>query len=126
MTRACLEPLAREKAGCGKEKRAKGEYLVMGVEGNGQYSASLDMETMHDLREGLTLTKGWLEAVFRGWDNFDDTKRREMIAAALLGANQLAFLIERVSGEKLDEIKLAHDRIADEFLRLVESRSADK
>ena len=99
----------------------------MGVESNGHYSVSLDMETMHDLREGLTLTKGWLEAVFRGWDKFDDTKRREMVAAALLGANQLAFLVERVSGQEIDEITLPHERMAEEFLRLVEAvRSADK
>lgn len=100
--------------------------MGMEVDGNGEYTASLDMDSMHDLREGLTLTKGWLEAVFRGWDDLDDTKRREMVAAALLGANQLAILVERVSGHKIDEIKLPHMRMAEEILRLVESDSADK
>jgi hypothetical protein len=49
-----------------------------------------------------------------------------MVAAALLGANQMAFLIEQLSGERIDEIRLPHERMAEEFLRLVESRSADK
>jgi hypothetical protein len=84
------------------------------------FSLELDMDTMHDLREGLTLTKGWLEAVFRGWDAIDDTRRREMVAAALLGANQMAFLIEHLSGQKIEEIQLPHERMAEEFLRLVE------
>jgi hypothetical protein len=97
----------------------------MGADGN-SYPTEVDMDTMHDLREGLTLTKGWLEALFRNWDSLDDTRRREMVAAALLGANQMAFLIERLSGEKIDDIQLPHERMAEEFLRLVEVQSADK
>ena len=85
------------------------------------FSTELDMEAMHELREGLTITKGWLEAAFRGWDALDEARRREMIAAALLGANQMAFLLERLSGEKIDEIRLPHERMAEEFLRLVEA-----
>ena len=87
---------------------------------NGQYSAKLDMETMHALREGLTLTKGWLEALFRGWDLQDDARKREMVAAALLGANQMAFLLEQLEGRPIDEIRLPHERMAEEFLKLVE------
>ena len=87
---------------------------------NGQYSAHLDLQTMHDLREGLTLTKGWLEALFRGWDHQDEARRREMVAAALLGANQMAFLLERIEGRPIEEIRLPHERMAEEFLKLVE------
>jgi len=105
---------------------SKSNIQGMGAERK-NFSLELDMDSMHDLREGLTLTKGWLEAVFRGWDALDDTRRREMVAAALLGANQMAFLIEHISGQKIDEIQLPHERMAEEFLRLVEvSRSADK
>jgi len=82
------------------------------------FKAELDMDTMHDLREGLTLTKGWLEALFRGWDDFDDARRREMVAAALLGANQMVFLVEALEGRPLDEIRLPHERMAEEFLKL--------
>lgn len=90
----------------------------MGMES--EFSAELDMRTMHDLREGLTLTKGWLEALFRGWDHFDDERKREMVAAALLGANQMAFLFEHMEGRPVEEIRLPHERMAEEFLRLVE------
>lgn len=86
----------------------------------GETIAELDMRTMHDLREGLTLTKGWLEALFRGWEHFDDARKREMVAAALLGANQMTFLLERLEGKPPDEIRLPHERMAEEFLKLVE------
>jgi hypothetical protein len=87
---------------------------------NEDFSASLDMRTMHDLREGLTLTKGWLEALFRGWEDFDDVRKREMVAAALLGANQMTFLLEQLEGRPIEEIRLPHERMAEEFLKLVE------
>ena len=82
------------------------------------FKAELDMNTMHDLREGLTLTKGWLEALFRSWDDFDDARRREMVAAALLGANQMVFLVEALEGRPIEEIRLPHERMAEEFLKL--------
>jgi len=84
------------------------------------FKAELDMETMHALREGLTLTKGWLEALFRGWDEFEDERKREMVAAALLGANQMAFLLEALEGRPIEEIRLPHERMAEEFLKLAE------
>lgn len=74
----------------------------------------------HDLREGTALALGWLETVFRYWDDLDDVKRREMIAAALLGANEVAAALERMAGRQPKEIKLPQDRMADEFLRLAE------
>ena len=82
------------------------------------FKAELDMNTMHDVREGLTLTKGWLEALFRGWDQFDDARRREMVAAALLGANQMVFLVEALDGTPIEEIRLPHERMVEEFLKL--------
>ncbi len=91
----------------------------MGVDNN-NYPTGLGADAVHDLREGLTLTKGWLEALFRGWEKIDDNRKREMVAAALLGANQMTFVIERVAGQKPDEIRLPHERMAEEFLRLVE------
>jgi hypothetical protein len=100
---------------------------AMGNE-DGRFEAALDEQSMHDLREGLTLTKGWLEAVFRAWEKLGDDHKREMVAAALLGANQMAFLIEKLEGRNPDEIQLPHERMAEEFLRLVdlESISADE
>ena len=97
------------------------EYKVLGDAGMGDgadFSVKLDGETMHDLREGLTLTKGWLEALFRGWDQLDDANKREMVAAALLGANHLAVVIERLEGRQPDEIRLPHERMAEEFLKV--------
>lgn len=85
-----------------------------------RFTAELDMESMHALREGLTLTKGWLEALFRGWDDLEDARKREMVAAALLGANQMAALLEQIEGRPIDEIRLPHERMAEEFLKLVE------
>ena len=85
-----------------------------------KFRVELDMETMHDLREGLTLTKGWLEALFRGWDRLDDARKREMVAAALLGANQMTALLEQLEGRPIEEIRLPHERMAEEFLKLGE------
>jgi hypothetical protein len=95
---------------------------------DGRFITALDEEAMHDLREGLTLTKGWLEALFRAWEQLDDDRKREMVAAALLGANQMAFLVEKLEGRNPDEIQLPHERMAEEFLRIVdlEAISADE
>lgn len=86
-----------------------------------RFEARIDMQTMHDLREGLTLTKGWLEALFRGWEHLDDAQKREMVAAALLGSHQMAYLLEQLEGRPIEEIRLPHERMAEEFLKLVES-----
>lgn len=85
------------------------------------YEARIDLETMHDLREGLTLTKGWLEAVFRAWEHIGDAEKREMVAAALLGSHRMAYLLEQLEGRPIEEIPLPHERMAEEFLKLVES-----
>jgi hypothetical protein len=75
----------------------------------------------HDLREGAALALGWLETVFRHWDNLDDAQRREMIAAALLGANEVAVALDRLAGIEPSEIRLPQDRMADEFLKMAEN-----
>lgn len=78
----------------------------------------------HDLREGAALALGWLETVFRHWDNLDDPQRREMMAAALLGANEVAVALERMAGREPKEIRLPQDRMADEFLKLAEQAAS--
>jgi hypothetical protein len=75
----------------------------------------------HDLREGAALALGWLETVFRHWDNLDDAQRREMIAAALLGANEVAVALDRLAGTEPSEIRLPQDRMADEYLKMAEN-----
>ena len=75
----------------------------------------------HDLREGAALALGWLETVFRHWDKLDDAQRREMIAAALLGANEVAVALDRLAGIEPSEIRLPQERMADEFLKVAES-----
>lgn len=74
----------------------------------------------HDLREGAALALGWLETVFRNWDKLNDVQRREMVSAALLGANEVAVALERMAGHEPREIKLPQERMADEFLKIAE------
>ena len=79
-----------------------------------------NFETLHDLREGLALTKGWLELAFRNWDDIDEEKRREMVAGALFGANRVAFVLDMLDGYAPDDVIKAEDRMAEEFRRLSE------
>jgi sugar phosphate isomerase/epimerase len=74
----------------------------------------------HDLREGATLALGWLETVFRHWDKLNDGERREMIAAALLGANEIVVALDRMAGHAPSEIRLPEDRMADELEKVAE------
>jgi hypothetical protein len=78
----------------------------------------LDFDNLHDLREGLALAKGWLELVFRHWDEIDDDRRREMIAGALFGANRVAFVLDMLEGRDPDTLKTPQEVMADEFARL--------
>ena len=78
----------------------------------------------HDLREGAALALGWLETVFRNWNELDDAQRREMIAAALLGANEVAVALERMSGTLPTEIRLPQERMADEFMKLADEAAS--
>ena len=77
----------------------------------------LNLETVHDLREGLALAKGWLELVFRHWDQIDEARRKEMIAGALFGANRVAFVLDIIEGADPNEIQSPQDRMVEEFER---------
>lgn len=78
----------------------------------------------HDLREGAALALGWLETVFRNWGKLEDVQRREMVSAALLGANEVAVALERMAGREPKEIKLPQERMAEVFLKLAEEAEA--
>ena len=77
----------------------------------------LEQETVHDLREGLALAKGWLELVFRHWNEIDEARRKEMIAGALFGANRVAFVLDLIEGADPTQIQSPHERMLDEFER---------
>lgn len=79
---------------------------------------TIDVE--HDLREGAALALGWLETLFKHWDRLDDAQRREMLAGALLGANEIAVALERMSGREPHTIKLPQDRVADVLVEIAE------
>ena len=83
-------------------------------------------ENTHDIREGLALAKGWLELVFRHWDEIEDARRREMIAGALFGANRVAFVLDLMEGCDPDEIQSPQDRMAEEFNRIGEIDMPDR
>jgi len=78
---------------------------------------------MHDLREGATLAKGWLETLLHYWDRLDDRRKREMVAAALFGADGMAASLERLDGREPSDIRLPHDRVPDGYLGLIEDAS---
>ncbi len=81
----------------------------------------MDQQTVHDLREGLALAKGWLELVFRHWDEIDDARKREMIAGALFGANRVAFVLDMMDGRAPDEVQTPQERMLEEFSRIGEN-----
>lgn len=81
---------------------------------------NLEDNTVHDLREGLALAKGWLELVFRHWDEIDDARRREMIAGALFGANRVAFVLDLMDGRDPDLVQTPQQRMVEEFSRIGE------
>ena len=86
----------------------------------------LDQQTNHDLREGLALAKGWLELVFRHWDEIDDSRKREMIAGALFGANRVAFVLDLLDGRKPEDVQSPQDRMLEEFDRIGETLVPDR
>ena len=81
---------------------------------------SMDEQVLHDLREGLALSKGWLELLFRNWDDIDELRRREMVAGALFGANRVAFVLDMLDGREPDSVVAAEERMAEEYRRLGE------
>ncbi len=81
----------------------------------------MDQQTTHDLREGLALAKGWLELVFRHWDQIDDPRKREMVAGALFGANRVAFVLDMMDGQSPDDLQSPQERMLEEFSRIGEA-----
>jgi hypothetical protein len=73
---------------------------------------------LHDVREGAALAHGWLEAVFRKWDDLVEEERREIVAAALLGAKKVMAALEEMDGHPPHTIRLPHEALAEEFLRV--------
>ena len=80
--------------------------------------AHLRRGTTHDLREALTLAKGWLEAVLKNWVTLDDQERQAMIAAALFGANRVGFVLDIIDGGPEEKLETAQDRTAEDLLRI--------
>jgi hypothetical protein len=80
--------------------------------------AHLQVGTVHDLREALTLSKGWLEAVLKNWQHLDDHDREAMVAAALFGTNRIAFLIDVMEGGREEDLPAPPQRVADDLERL--------
>lgn len=78
----------------------------------------LNQDTVHDIREGLALAKGWLELVFRNWDEIDDSRRREMVAGALFGANRVAFVMDLLEGRDPEDVQTPQERMVEEFSRV--------
>lgn len=87
---------------------------------------NLELNTVHDLREGLALAKGWLELVFRHWDEIEDSRKREMIAGALFGANRVAFVLDMLDGRDPARVQTPSERMVEEFSRIGESVVPDR
>lgn len=81
----------------------------------------IDESLLHDFREGLALSKGWLEMLVRQWSGMDEMQRQEAVGGALYGCNLLVAVLEQLEGCDIDEIRLPSDRTADDFLRLASS-----
>jgi light-regulated signal transduction histidine kinase (bacteriophytochrome) len=73
----------------------------------------------HDLRESLAITHGWLEVLFRRWDDIPEHERRELVAAALHGTFRMSAVLDRLDGQPID-LRDPEVKVADEFLRVVE------
>ena len=86
----------------------------------------LDQQTTHDLREGLALAKGWLELVFRHWEELEDPRKREMIAGALFGANRVAFILDLLDGRDPEELQTPQERMIEEFSRIGEEHVPER
>ena len=79
----------------------------------------------HDLREAVTLSKGWLQAVLKNWQSLDEHEREIMVSAALFGANRVAFLLDIMDGEKEENATPAPERTALDLLQISDVVLAD-
>lgn len=82
--------------------------------------ARLSAEDSHDLRDALALTKGWLEILFHRWHELSNDEKFHCVAGALLGANQMTFLVELLDGHQIDLTEKPETKMAEEFLKLAE------
>lgn len=82
--------------------------------------ARISVDDSHDLRDALVLTKGWLEVLFHRWDELTEADRFQCVAGALLGANQMSFLVELLDGRQIDLTDKPEVKMAEEFLKLAE------
>lgn len=85
--------------------------------------AHLHVGTTHDLREALTLSKGWLEAVLKSWKTLDDHEREAMVTAALFGTNRIGFILDLMEGASEEDLEPASDRMADDLERISDRSS---
>jgi len=92
----------------------------MGQLGDGRLGA--DVELLHDFREGLTLSKGWLETLLKQWNDLEEMQRQEAVSGALYGCNLLVAVLEQLEGQDIDEIRLPSDRTADDLMRLARAQ----
>ena len=76
----------------------------------------------HELREALTLTKGWLQAALKNWRELDDNERESMVTAALFGANGVAFLLDVFEGKDRAAIPSPPQRTAQDLLSMFDPR----
>lgn len=83
-------------------------------------NARIGSDDSHDLRDALALTKGWLEVLFRSWDDLSENERFQCVAGALLGANQMTFLADVLDGHQIDLTDQPEVKMAEEFLKLAE------
>lgn len=88
-------------------------------ESNGRH-ARISLDDSHDLRDALAVTKGWLEVLFRKWNEMSDQERFQCVAGALLGANQMGFQLEMMDGREIDLTDPPEAKMAEEFLKLAE------
>lgn len=86
--------------------------------------AHLHVGTTHDLREALTLSKGWLEAVLKSWKTLEDHEREAMVTAALFGTNRLGFILDLMDGAAEEDLAPAPERMADDLERISERTSS--
>lgn len=96
------------------------EYLctTAAYEGAKVEQPQIDQVLLHDFREGLALSKGWLESLLRCWSEMDEMERQEAVGGALYGCNLLVAVLEQLEGQDVDEIRLPYDRTADDLLRV--------
>lgn len=81
----------------------------------------LSREISHELREALTLSKGWLQAALKSWKDLEDHDREAMVTAALFGANRIGFLLDMMEGRREEDLMAPPERTASDLERISNS-----